>query len=172
MVGAAGLLIVVAVLGALVTVVRSGEGDALTTGAADPVEDFVAPPDDGPIDVAVASEGGNVESAGEGSGGAPDATPPPNQISRAGFEALGDNMLGAISAFYGQALRHDQGGTTCTQLQAAFVSVEEGWISYNVEGKARFQERLTGDLLERDDRLYAGVQDVEREFDRSGCARP
>ena len=53
-----------------------------------------------------------------------------------------------------------------------FVSVEEGWISYNVEGKARFQERLTGDLLERDDRLYAGVQDVEREFDRSGCARP
>ncbi len=81
-------------------------------------------------------------------------------------------MLAVISVFYGQALRRDQGRTTCAQLQAAFVSVEEGWISYNVEGKARFSERLTGDLLERDDRLYAGVQDVEREFDRSRCARP
>jgi chemotaxis protein histidine kinase CheA len=142
MLGAAGLLIVVAVLGALVTVVRNGEGDSLTGGAADPVEDFAAPADNGRIDLAAGSEGSSVESAVVGSAGVADAAPAPNQISRAGFEALGDDMLAVISTFYGQALRHDQDRATCTQLQAAFVSVEEGWIRYNVEGKSRFSERL------------------------------
>ncbi|MEN8143569.1 MAG: Mov34/MPN/PAD-1 family protein [Gemmatimonadota bacterium] len=169
--GAAGLVIVIAVLGALVTVIRSGDSGALTDDAADPVEELAAPADDGQVDVPAGSEVGAVEPV-VGSGGETDVAVNSDQISRAGFEALGDNMLSVISAFYGQALRHDQGSATCADLQAAFISVEDGWISYNVEGKSRFPERLTGDLLERDERLYAGVQDVEREFDRSGCERP
>ena len=50
--------------------------------------------------------------------------------------------------------------------------VEDGWIDYNTQYRARFAGALPADLVERDDRLYLGVQDVEREFERSGCPRP
>jgi hypothetical protein len=99
----------------------------------------------------------------------PDQQP---EVTPEQFEILRDGLLASISSFYGRAVARDNGQATCADLQAAFVTVEDTWITYNVEGKARLGGRLIGDDAVRDERLYAGVQDVEREFDRSGCERP
>ena len=88
------------------------------------------------------------------------------------IEQLGDGLLEGISRYYGRAVAVDGGQATCSDLQAAYVEVEDSWIAYNVQGRARFQGRLPDELATRDERLYAGVQDVEREFTRSGCERP
>jgi hypothetical protein len=87
-------------------------------------------------------------------------------------EELGDDLLEAISRYYGRAVAVDGGQATCSDLQAVYVEVEDSWIAYNVQGRARFRGRLPDDLATRDERLYAGVQDVEGEFTRSGCERP
>ncbi|MGB5673063.1 MAG: hypothetical protein WBO43_00800 [Gemmatimonadota bacterium] len=87
-------------------------------------------------------------------------------------EQLGDSLLEAISRYYGRAVAVDGGQATCSDLQAVYVEVEDSWIAYNVQGRARFRGRLPDDLATRDERLYAGVQDVEGEFTRSGCERP
>ncbi|MCL7960383.1 MAG: hypothetical protein M8861_09345 [marine benthic group bacterium] len=93
-------------------------------------------------------------------------------VSVADVERLGDDLLEAISRYYGRAVAVDDGQATCSDLQAAYVQVEDNWIGYNVQGRARFRGRLPDELATRDERLYAGVQDVEREFTRSGCERP
>jgi hypothetical protein len=116
--------------------------------------------------------------AGEAPSDAGDGAPPvpPDStldVATAGeFEELGDTLLEAISRYYGRAVAVDAGQATCAELRTAYVEVDDSWIAYNVQGKARFRGRLPGDLATRDDRLYAGVQDVEREFARSGCERP
>ena len=92
--------------------------------------------------------------------------------SVADVERLGDDLLEAVSRYYGRAVAVDGGQATCSELQAAYVQVEDNWIAYNVQGRARFRGRLPDELATRDERLYAGVQDVEREFTRSGCERP
>ena len=88
------------------------------------------------------------------------------------LERLGDRLLESVSRYYGLAVARDDGRATCVQLQDAYVEVENRWMAYNVEGKARFRGRLPGALGARDERLYDGVRDVEREFGRSGCERP
>jgi len=92
--------------------------------------------------------------------------------SEAELKGLGDDLLASVSRFYGRAVAVDQGRAACSDLQTAYVEVEDGWIEYNVQGRARFSGRLPDELAARDERLYAGVQDVEREFARSGCERP
>jgi len=52
------------------------------------------------------------------------------------------------------------------------VTVEDAWIAYSAEGRTELGARLEGERLERDSRLLAGVQDVERLFEGSGCSRP
>jgi hypothetical protein len=91
---------------------------------------------------------------------------------RARFEELGEDLLEKISRYYGLAVAEDQGRAGCAELQAAYVAVEDQWILYSVEGRAKLPGVLPGDLAERDERLYRGVRDVEREFARSGCERP
>ncbi|NNK48902.1 MAG: hypothetical protein HKP01_08530, partial [Gemmatimonadetes bacterium] len=88
------------------------------------------------------------------------------------MESLGDALLESISRYYGLAVAEDGGQATCADLQAVYVEVEDRWITYSVQGKAAFRGRLPEELATRDERLYAGVQDVEREFNRSGCERP
>ena len=50
------------------------------------------------------------------------------------------------------------------------VAVEDAWTRYNV-GK-RKAGNLDGTRYLRDQQLYATVDTVERDFDRSGCTRP
>jgi hypothetical protein len=60
--------------------------------------------------------------------------------------------------------------TDCPGLGLALVAVEDAWTRYNV-GKRKLGS-LDGDRFTRDQRLYAAVDSVERDFDRSGCTRP
>jgi len=48
----------------------------------------------------------------------------------------------------------------------------DAWIDYSTRGRAPFGGRLPAQTVDRDERLYRGVQDVERQFSRSGCPRP
>jgi proteasome lid subunit RPN8/RPN11 len=102
----------------------------------------------------------------------PVATDSVAPASVADVEELGDALLESVSRYYGRAVAQDGGQATCADLQTAYVEVEDRWIAYNVQGRARFRGRLPDELATRDERLYAGVQDVEREFTRSGCERP
>ena len=60
--------------------------------------------------------------------------------------------------------------TGCPGLGLALVAVEDAWTRYNV-GK-RKAASLDGTRFLRDQQLYASVDTVERDFDRSGCTRP
>jgi proteasome lid subunit RPN8/RPN11 len=60
--------------------------------------------------------------------------------------------------------------TACPGLGLALVAVEDAWTRYNV-GK-RKAGSLDNTRYLRDQQLYATVDTVERDFDRSGCTRP
>jgi len=123
------------------------------------------PGDDPPVEAGESAAGETAEALA-----AADSLASP--VSVDDVEQLGDSLLEGISRYYGRAVAVDGGQATCSDLQAAYVEVEDSWIAYNVQGRARFRGRLPDELATRDERLYAGVQDVEREFTRSGCERP
>lgn len=102
---------------------------------------------------------------------APGAVAPPAP-DRVQLEAMSDRVLEAISRFYGRDVARERGEIGCPQLQAAFLEVMDSWIDYSTRGKQAWQGRLPEELAERDERLYLGVQDVERLFAASGCPRP
>lgn len=66
--------------------------------------------------------------------------------------------------------RVDANQTSCPGLGLALVAMEDAWTRYNV-GK-RKAGSLDGTRFTRDQQLYASVDTVERDFDRSGCTRP
>jgi proteasome lid subunit RPN8/RPN11 len=110
--------------------------------------------------------------SGAASGDPVGATVADTVVTTADLERESQEVLRTISQFYGRAVERDDGQATCEDLQVAFVAVEDRWIKYNTQYKARYEGRLPEALAARDERLYAGVQDTEREFDRSGCPRP
>jgi len=148
-----GLLLVTAVAAGLLTL--SGEGD-------------VGPEADGPRSGELSGETGQTD--GSTSAGADTAVAAP--VTPAQIDSVGRATLATISQFYGRAVAHDNGEATCDELSAAYVKVENSWIRYNTRYKGRFEAPLPDDLATRDERLYAGMQDVDREFERSGCPRP
>ncbi len=165
----AGLLAVAAIVTSLLVFVlpSDSESDSGITGTeAVPVVEAPgqedAPVEDNPLETAV----------DEALDSPPPADSLPSPVSAVEVEQLGDVLLESISRYYGLAVAVDEGQATCADLQAAYVEVEDRWITYNVQGRARFRGRLPEELATRDERLYAGVQDVEREFTRSGCERP
>ena len=62
------------------------------------------------------------------------------------------------------------GRTGCDGLAQSLESMENTWMRYNV-GKKK-APGLNPDRFTRDQQLYAAVDSVERDFDRSGCTRP
>ncbi len=62
------------------------------------------------------------------------------------------------------------GRSGCDGLSQSLVAMEDAWTRYNV-GK-RKAGSLDGTRFTRDQQLYASVDTVERDFDRSGCTRP
>ncbi|MFQ5746891.1 MAG: hypothetical protein ACE5HF_06685 [Gemmatimonadota bacterium] len=171
-----GVGIVVVVMASLVLVIRragSEDGDAAASLGGVPSAATPAVPPSGP-------EAANAEppaprpderpaEAVETEPVVPRTTPP---VPLARMDSLGNQTLAAISHFYGTTVALDEGRADCPALGSAYVRVEEAWIAYSTQGKAKLDTRLEGDRLERDGRLLAGVQDVERLFEKSGCSRP
>jgi hypothetical protein len=172
------LLALVIVVSALVFLLPSGgetEGGASSeavpvAGAEAAAGQAEVPADDPPAEAGAAQAGESDAGEADEALAAVDSAASP--VSVDDVERLGDDLLEVISRYYGRAVAVDGGQATCSDLQAAYVEVEDNWIAYNVQGRARFRGRLPDELATRDERLYAGVQDVEREFTRSGCERP
>ena len=170
-----GVLVALAIVVSLVVFVLPSGVETTDGAAADEVPvvgaeaaagQVEAPVDDPPVQMGESAlDDPPVESAA-----AADSLTSPVSVDE--VEQLGDDLLESISRYYGRAVAVDGGQATCADLQSAYVEVEDRWIAYNVQGRARFRGRLPEDLSTRDERLYAGVQDVEREFTRSGCERP
>jgi hypothetical protein len=166
---AGGIVVAVAIIASLLTFLRPrGQPEAGSSGP-----DAVEPP------VSLGADDADGVTAGaEGDAARTDPPPPaevdsvPSEATLDEVETLGDGLLESVSRYYGLAVARDEGRATCTQLREAYAEVESRWIDYNLEGKARFRGRLTEELASRDERLYDGVRDVEREFGRSGCERP
>ncbi len=144
----------------------AGPSDTTPAPAVDAGEGLAEPPEvDMPAETDPSSVEGPVDSP-------PAADSLPAAASVQDMERLGDSLLESISRYYGLAVAEDGGQATCGDLRAGYVEVDDRWISYNVQGRANFRGRLPDELATRDERLYSGVQDVEREFTRSGCERP
>jgi len=62
--------------------------------------------------------------------------------------------------------------TGCPGLGLALVAVEDAWTRYNVVKRKAGSIGGDGTRYLRDQQLYATVDTVERDFDRSGCTRP
>ena len=170
----AGFVVVAAIVASLLVFAgpSASEPEADAAGQAGSVEEPLLEQGAGGPDGGVPADAGEPPlDAREGTPPvAPDSTP--DAATAQDLEELGDTLLEAVSSYYGRAVAADGGQATCAELQAVYVEVDDRWIAYNVQGKARFRGRLPNELATRDERLYRGVQDVEREFARSGCARP
>lgn len=86
-------------------------------------------------------------------------------------DALADTLAVALAS-YGRGIG-DAGGNPalCDELQRGLVSVDQAWIAYNERGKV-WVSGLDAERAQRDERLYARVDSVERRFAASGCQRP
>jgi proteasome lid subunit RPN8/RPN11 len=100
------------------------------------------------------------------------AVPPPATAvaSDSPLVALDRNAdsVASLTDIYKARVQANQTG--CPGLGLALVAVEDAWTRYNV-GK-RKAGSLDGTRFLRDQQLYASVDTVERDFDRSGCTRP
>ena len=167
-----GVLVALAIVVSVLVFILPSGGETADGGAPEAVAGEEASPGQGeaPVDDPPAETGESAAGEPVESPTAADSLASPASV--VDLEQLGDGLLEAISRYYGRAVAVDGGQATCSELQAAYVEVEDSWIAYNVQGRARFRGRLPDELATRDERLYAGVQDVEREFTRSGCERP
>ena len=59
----------------------------------------------------------------------------------------------------------------CGGLATGLVAVDNLWITYNTERKARLAS-FDPTRVARDQALWASVDSVSRGFDNSGCPRP
>lgn len=103
----------------------------------------------------------------------PPPAPPPLPVASpfARFDRLSDSLSRAVRSFQDRAALFDTGRMDCNGLASGLVAIENVWISYNAERRARMtsfdQRRAT-----QDQALYASVDAVESRFERSGCPRP
>jgi len=87
------------------------------------------------------------------------------------FDRLSDSLARAVRNFQDRAALFGSGRMDCGGLATGLVAVDNVWITYSTERRARLAsfdpERVT-----RDQALWASVDSVSRRFDDSGCPRP
>jgi len=87
------------------------------------------------------------------------------------FDRLSDSLARAVRNFQDRAALFGSGRMDCGGLATGLVAVDNLWITYNTERRARLAsfgpERVT-----RDQALWTSVDSVSRRFDDSGCPRP
>jgi proteasome lid subunit RPN8/RPN11 len=87
------------------------------------------------------------------------------------FDRLGDSLGLTIRAYNDRAKLFDSRQLDCSGLARGLAALEDKWTDYNVRGKSKVGV-LDAARAARDRALYAGVDSVERHYDRSGCSRP
>lgn len=94
---------------------------------------------------------------------------PPSPFAR--FDRLSDSLSRSVRNFQDRASLFASGRMDCGGLASGLVSIENLWISYNTERRARmaaFDQRRAS----QDQAMYAAVDSVESRFEQSGCPRP
>jgi len=86
------------------------------------------------------------------------------------LDRRGDSLVLVVRNFGDRAALFDRKQLACAGLARGLVTVEERWVAYNAARRAA--PALDRAHAVRDQRLYAGVDSVERRFERSGCERP
>ena len=87
------------------------------------------------------------------------------------FDRLGDSLGLTIRSYNDRAKLYDGRQLDCAGLARGLAALEDEWTAYNVRGKSKVGV-LDAVRAGRDRALYAGVDSVERHFDRSRCTRP
>ncbi|HUC40452.1 MAG TPA: hypothetical protein VMR92_06430, partial [Gemmatimonadales bacterium] len=97
--------------------------------------------------------------------------PGTSAFAAAVLDKRADTLALALTAFDDRSRMFDAKQMTCAGLQRGLQQVEDNWLSYNIARRgilAPFDGQREG----RDRTLYADVRTAERQFERSGCARP
>lgn len=98
--------------------------------------------------------------------------PSPGAAVDSPLVALDRNADSVTAAVRGYDALVQAGRTGCDGLAQSLETMENSWMRYNV-GKKKAPSLIGDqDRFTRDQQLYAAVDSVERDFDRSGCTRP
>jgi len=87
------------------------------------------------------------------------------------FDRLSDSLSLAVRKFQDRASLFASGQTDCGGLSSGLVTIENLWITYNTERRARMTA-FDARRASQDQALYAAVDSVESGFEQSGCRRP
>jgi hypothetical protein len=104
---------------------------------------------------------------------APPPTPAAPRIDTtfARFDRLSDTLSAAVRNYHERATLFANRQIDCAALARGLVTIENLWITYNTERTARIAS-FDARRAARDQGLYAGVDSVESQFERSHCQRP
>jgi hypothetical protein len=101
----------------------------------------------------------------------PPPAPQPVASPFARFDRLSDSLTRAVRGFQDRAALFASGRMDCSGLASGLVAIENLWITYNTERRARMAS-FDPQRMTKDQALYASVDSVEGRFERSGCPRP
>jgi len=87
------------------------------------------------------------------------------------LDVVADSVARALRGYQGQADLFAQRRLDCAGLARELAAVESRWLSYSAERRA-VRAALDPARAATERSLYAGVDSVERGFDRTGCPRP
>ena len=102
---------------------------------------------------------------------APVPVPQPVASPFARFDRLSDSLARAVRNFQDRAALFGSGRMDCGGLATGLVAVDNLWMTYNTERRARLAS-FDPQRVARDQALWASVDSVSRRFDDSGCPRP
>jgi len=99
--------------------------------------------------------------------------PSPGRIDTtfARFDRLSDTLSRAVQNYQVRAALFANRQIDCAALARGLVAIEDLWINYNGERRDRIA-LFDAPRAARDQGLYAGVDSVEGQFERSHCQRP
>ena len=96
---------------------------------------------------------------------------PPIDTTFVRFDRLSDTLSSAVRNYHDRAALFANRQIDCAALARGLVAIENLWINYNAERRDRMAS-FDARRAARDQGLYAGVDSVESQFERSRCARP
>ena len=101
----------------------------------------------------------------------PQAVAPRPDTTFVRFDRLSDTLTSAVQRYHDRATMFANRQIDCAALANGLVVIENLWITYNAERKVRMAS-FDAPRAARDQGLYAGVDSVESQFERTRCQRP
>ena len=87
------------------------------------------------------------------------------------FDRLSDTLSSAVQRYHDRATLFANRQIDCAALASGLIVIENLWITYNAERRERIT-KFDARRAARDQGLYAAVDSVEGQFERTRCQRP